>query len=127
MAEALFFTYGIVNPWDRDQALPGSHAIMQFGDFKSRFLVNKLFPVSQFTAARDRVSVAISGNTATDRRLTGRLTSDDGRRISWDLDWNQSGASMPWAGRCARRARESTGTRRKPRRERAVGSESMTA
>ncbi len=82
---AFLFTYGIVNPWDLKQERPASRAFLQFGESKARFFTQKNFPVANFQASYERTEVRIADNHATDKQITGAITDELGRQISWDL------------------------------------------
>jgi len=100
---AFFFVYEVVNPWDTG-ANPQSvtRAAVTFGDFGRKMQVTKSVPVTEFRAALDRYDVEI-GNpavaTADSRHLQGRLVSEIGEVVSWDLVFEDpwSFRAMGWA------------------------------
>jgi len=96
--EAFYFTYGVVNPWDRERELAGTRAMIQAGDFKRKILIYKSFPVSDFSASYDSTKVRIGTHHATDRALQGAVRDERGHSISWNLkllpDWKFN--AMGW-------------------------------
>jgi hypothetical protein len=99
--DAFYFIYGVLNPWDYENTLAGTKAIVSVGNFKQHVFTEKSFPLNQFNARYDQTEINIGNNTATDKRIRGRITEEDGREISWDLAVNKKWAfnAMGWGMR----------------------------
>ena len=97
--EAFYFTYGVVNPGDRDNAKAGTKAMIQVGSFGQGVVAQQDFSLEEFSASSLATDVRIGANTATDKRITGSLKDRDGSPISWDLaiDKKWSFNAMGWA------------------------------
>lgn len=84
--EAFFFTYGVVNPGDSAGKKKGTKSLVQAGSFSQMISVERDFPLSAFSAQKNRVEVKVGENIATDQRLSGNIQDDAGNPISWDLE-----------------------------------------
>jgi tocopherol cyclase len=98
---AFFFTYGVVNPWDDKGTLGGTRAIVQVGNFDTKNLTEKIYPLNQFSARYDATEVMIGNNLATDKRIYGQYTDDTGQNVSWDLHLDKQWTfdAMAWGMR----------------------------
>jgi tocopherol cyclase len=96
--EAFYFTYGVVNPWDKDHTLSGTGASVQIGSFNRHLIVSGRYPVSQFLSRYDKTDIEIGKNRATDQHLQGKI-SENGHHVAWNLsvkkDWGFD--AMGWA------------------------------
>ena len=83
--ESFFFVYGVVNPWDSKNTMPGTRAYIGMGDFSAKKQVENKYPVSEFSAAYDQTRVLVAQNEATDQSLRGDLKDTNGDRYYWDI------------------------------------------
>lgn len=95
------FTYGVINPWDEAGKNPHSHAFVRFGDLAGNRIVEEHFSLSEFESSYDEMRTKIGTNLATERRLFGELTSEEGESFSWDIEVEKrwSFNAMTWSMR----------------------------
>lgn len=96
--QAFYFCYGVVNPWDREQARPASRSYVSAGNFAEGKTHERTFPVKSFSAGAAETYVKVGENLATDRALKGRLALSGGEGFSWDLSLEKDWAfnAMGW-------------------------------
>lgn len=84
--EAFFFVYGVVNPWDQAMTMESSRSYVGMGDFNSKKVFDRAFPLTEFSAAYERTEIFVADNIATDRYFSGMLSSDQGETVSWNIN-----------------------------------------
>jgi len=83
--KSFFFVYGVVNPWDQSETLPGTRALLRAGSFGSNLILEKRFSIPDFKASYTTTNVSLGNNIATDKRLTGSFITQDGYLADWDI------------------------------------------
>ncbi len=83
--ESFIAVYGVVNPWDKNYTEKATRAYATFGDFTGRTVSEQKYPLDDFSAAYDRVSVRVGENLGTDKRAQGHIVGEDGWEASWDF------------------------------------------
>ncbi|MBT4790926.1 MAG: hypothetical protein HON90_05095 [Halobacteriovoraceae bacterium] len=83
--ESFFFVYGVVNPQDTHKQLKGTRSYVGMGDFTAKEQVEHTVSIDDFHAKYDRTYVEVDGHIATDKNLTGNLTSEEGKNYYWDI------------------------------------------
>ncbi len=88
--KAFFFSYGVVNPWDRDGNMAGTQAYLSAGDFSKGFLIDRKYSLDSFFADYKSIFVQVGNNSASDKKFSGILSqspSESGNNsISWDIN-----------------------------------------
>jgi len=79
-----FFTYGVVNPWDKENTTGASRAFVSFGDFQERLILETQVPVTDFSSKYDTTVVQVGPHIATDKMLMADFETD-GHHVSWML------------------------------------------
>ncbi|MCB0351030.1 MAG: hypothetical protein KDD38_07590 [Bdellovibrionales bacterium] len=99
--DAFYFVYGIVNPWDIERGSEASRATVEAGDFKNKFIINKVYTPAEYYSAYNKTHVEIGSHLATDKNIKGRMVNARGQKIAWDFTieklwrWNAMGWMMP--------------------------------
>jgi hypothetical protein len=82
---SFLFTYGVVNPWDKNQTKKASAAFITFGSFNDKILIEEKLKPSEFSASYDQTLVQVGSNVATDGSLSGSVKDAHGNAASWNL------------------------------------------
>lgn len=99
--QAFYFTYGLVNPWDKSQSNPASKAFVSAGSFDQKLIVEEKFSPQQFATTKDESSFLFqigNRNQMSNQHLVGDIVDKDGHRVQWDIttekEWRYN--AMGW-------------------------------
>lgn len=84
--QAFYFVYGVVNPWDFTNTLQGTRAYVGMGDFGSKVIAEEKMEVEAFSASYEQTLVHVGENIATNKKIIGDITNEQGEKFLWDID-----------------------------------------
>lgn len=88
--KSYYFVYGVVNPWDTQHTLKGTRSYIGAGDFENRVVLDKHYPVSQFSASYEESLVSLPEGGASDIAITGNISDENGNEYQWDISIKNS-------------------------------------